>query len=105
MFLLHGADVGQMAIFLGVVGTVADRKHIADREANEIDRYLDLAPLGLVEQRTRPEIADPAPAQLGGGTGDSSASIDDVVDEQYRPPSQTGRDLAEKLHNTAALFG
>jgi hypothetical protein len=53
----------------------------------------------------RPEIADPALAQLGGGIGDSSPSIDDVVDEQYRSPCKTGRDIAEKLHHTAALFG
>jgi hypothetical protein len=53
----------------------------------------------------RPEIADPALAQLGGGIGDSSPSIDDVVDEQYRSPCKTGRYIAEKLHHTAALFG
>jgi hypothetical protein len=93
----HGADIGQMAIFLGVIGTVADRKHITDREADEINRYRDLPPLRLVKQCARPEIADPAFAQLGGGIGDSSPSIDDVVDEQYRSPCKTGRDIAEKL--------
>jgi len=38
-----------MAIFLSVVGTIADDKHIADREADEIDRDLDLPPLRFVE--------------------------------------------------------
>jgi hypothetical protein len=102
---LHSADIRQVAIFLGVVGTVADHKDVADREADEIDRDLDLPPLRLVEQRTNPEIADPALAQLGDGTGDRPAGIDDVVDEQYRPPGKIGLDIAEKLHRTAALFG
>ena len=67
--LVRGPDIEQMAIFFGVVGTVADRKHIADREADEVDRYRDLPPLRLVKQCARPEIADPALAQLGGGIG------------------------------------
>src|SRR5207249_3985878 len=84
--LVRGPDIEQMAIFFGVVGTVADRKHIADREADEVDRYRDLPPLRLVKQCARPEIADPALAQLGGGIGDRSPGIHDVVDEQYRSP-------------------
>lgn len=94
--LARGPDIGQIAIFLGVVGTVADHKHVADREADEVDRDRDLPPLRPDKQCARPEIADPAPAQLGGGTGARSPGIHDVVDEQYRSPRKTGRDIAEK---------
>ena len=64
-----------MAIFLGVIGPVAHDEHVADRESDEIDRDLDLPPLRLVEQRTNPEVADPALAKLGGGIGDRPAGI------------------------------
>src|SRR5215813_5863644 len=62
---LHDTDIGQMAIFLGVVGAVADDKYVVDREADKIDRDLDLASLWLVEQGTCPEISDPVLSQLG----------------------------------------
>ena len=48
---------------------------------------------------------DPALAQFAGGIGDRPAGIDDVVDEQYRPPGEAGRDIAKKLHRATALFG
>ena len=56
---IHGADVGQMAVFLGVVGAVTDYEYIADREPDEIQRDLDLAPLRFVEQRACPKILTP----------------------------------------------
>jgi hypothetical protein len=101
----HHADVRQMAILLGVVGAVADDKHIADPEADKIDRNCDLSSLRFVEQCTGPETADPPPAQLGGGIGDRPAGIDDVVDQEHRPAGKAGRYVAEKLHRAAALLG
>jgi hypothetical protein len=56
-----------MAIFLGEVGAVADDK-VADRQADEIDRDLDLALLWLIEQRACREAGDFAPAQFSDGT-------------------------------------
>ena len=103
-YSLHDADVRQMAVLFGVVGTVADDEDIADREADEIDRDLHLPPLRLVEQSTCPEVPDPALAQLRGGVGDRPAGIDNVVDEQYRAPGEAGRDLTEKPDRAAALF-
>jgi len=94
-----------VAVFLGVVGAVANHKHVTDRESNEINCDLDLTALRLVEQRARPEITDPALAQSGGRVGDRQAGIDDVVDQQYRPSAKAGRDVADELHRTAALFG
>ena len=82
---LHNLDIPQVAIFLGVVGAVADYKQIIDREADEIERDVDHPPLGLVKQRTDPEISDPALAQLGGGIGDRPAGVDGVVDQQDMP--------------------
>src|SRR6516164_9597670 len=99
--LVQGADVGQVAIFLGMVGAVADDEHVADRETDKIDRDLDFAAPRLVEQRARPEFTDPALAQSGGCIGDRPAGIDDVVDQQYRSPVKAGRDIAEKLNRTA----
>jgi hypothetical protein len=46
---VHDDDIRQMATFLNVVGTVAHDKHVADREADEIDCDPDLAPLRFVE--------------------------------------------------------
>jgi hypothetical protein len=40
---LHEDNIRQMAIFLRVVDAIAGHKHIADREADEIDRDPDLA--------------------------------------------------------------
>jgi hypothetical protein len=94
-----------MAIFLGVVGAVTDHEHIADCEADEVDRDLDLAPLRLVRQCACPEIADPVLAQSGDGKSDRPAGIDDVIDQQYRPLGKVGLDIAKKLHRTTALFG
>jgi len=99
------ANIRQVAIFLGVVGAVANHEHIADLKADEIERDRDLAPLRLVEQRTRPEIADAVLAQLGSGIGDRPPGIDDVVDEQYRPAGKAGRDIVDQLHHAAAFFG
>ena len=84
----HNADIRKVAIFLGVVGAVADDKHVADGEADKIERHLDLPPLRLVEQRTNPEIANPALAQLGSGIGDRPAGIDDIIDQQYLAPGK-----------------
>jgi hypothetical protein len=80
---LHNADIWQTAVFLGVVYALADDEHIADREADKVDRDFDLPPLWLVEQCACPEIADPVLAQLGRSECSRSAGIDDVVDEQY----------------------
>jgi len=93
-----------MAISLGVVGAVADDELITDRETDKIDRDSNLSSLRLVEQRACPETADPALTQLGGGISDRPASIDDVVDQQHRPPSEAGRYLAVEMHRTAGLF-
>ena len=56
---LHSRDVRKMAVFLGVIGAVADYKHIADGETDEVDCDLDLAQLRLVEQYAGPEVLDP----------------------------------------------
>ena len=40
--LLHSPDIGLVAIFLGVVGAVADDECVADREADKINRDPDL---------------------------------------------------------------
>src|SRR5215813_258387 len=102
---IHNADIGQVAIFLGVVRTVAGHEHVADRETDKINCDLDLASLRLVEQRACPEVADPVLAQAGGGKSDRPAGIDDVIDQQYRPPGKPGRHLTKKPHGTAALLG
>src|SRR5262249_30004872 len=88
---IHNPDIGQVAIFLGVVCAVAGHEHVADRETDKIERDLDLAPLRLVEQRACPEAADPVLAQSGGGKSDRPAGIDDVIDQQYRLLGKPGR--------------
>ena len=43
-------------------------------------------------------------AQSAGRIGDRPAGIDNVVNEQYRPPGKIGRHIAEKLHGPAGLL-
>ena len=70
-----------------------------------MERDLDLPPLALVEQRAGPEIADPAVAQLGRGEGDRSAG-NRRCRRRAAPGGRRGRrDIAQKLHRAAALFG
>src|SRR5438105_2566402 len=97
--------MGQIAILLGVVGTVADHKHVTDREADKIDRNPESPPLRLVEQNAGSELADPALPQQGGGSGEGSAGIDDAVDQQYSLSGEASRDLADQPYLTTALRG
>src|SRR6202022_2497775 len=99
------ADIGQVAVFFGIVDAVAGNEYVADGEADKIKLDFDLPPLRLIEKRAGPEVADPALPQQGGGTGDGSAGIDNVVDEQHPPSRKVGRDVAEELHFAAAYFG
>src|SRR5208337_4661491 len=102
---LYDADVRQVAIFLRIVGTVSGHEHVTDAKPDIIELDLDSSALRLVEQRAGPEVADPAPGQQSRGTGDGSAGVDNVVDEQHPPPRKIGGDVGEKTHFAAAFFG
>ena len=40
-FARNDANIGQVAVFLGIVGAIADHEHVGDHKADEVDRELD----------------------------------------------------------------
>ena len=65
---LEDADVAQVPVQLAVVEPVADDELVGDREADVVDRDLDQAAGGLVEQGADPERRR-APCRAGSGSG------------------------------------
>src|SRR5919109_2838717 len=60
--ILQRGDIRQVAVALGEVQTVADGEAIGDLEADEADRELHLAAVGLGQQRADLQRGQVAPA-------------------------------------------
>src|SRR3954464_6226311 len=79
---LKCCDVRQVAITLGEIEPVADREPVRDLEADVPRDHLDLAPLGLGEQRADLQRARIAGPQVAHQVLQRQAGVDDVLDDQ-----------------------
>src|SRR5438309_3201654 len=76
------AHEAEVAVVLGVVEAVADDELVGDREPDVVDRDVDEAPGGLVEQGADPERLRVLAAQVADQVIERQAGIDDVFHDQ-----------------------
>ena len=80
-FFIQHRDVRQIAILLGVVEPVANHEPILDREADVLDRDVDLPSRRLAEQTRRPQrLRRPGPQDIL-QVDQRQPGIDDVLDD------------------------
>src|SRR5207237_8915121 len=81
----HG-DVGEVAVALPEIQPVADHKPVRNLEADVTDGNLDLAAVGLRQQRADLQGRGLPGLEVAHQVGKSQAGVDDVLDDEDMPP-------------------
>src|SRR5918992_652418 len=83
---LQHTDVGQVAVALVEVESVADDESVRNREADVVDRDLRQTPCGLVEQAADADRGRIALPQVAQQVVQGEAGVDDVLDNDDVAP-------------------
>ena len=96
--MLEHADVGQVAVLLGVVETVADHEPVLDREADVVHLHVDLAAARFAQQAGGAQRAGTAGQQDFLQVMQGQAGVDDVFDDDHVAAFDADVEILREAH-------
>src|SRR6266498_553934 len=105
LYIDQRGDIRQVAVALGEVQAVADGETIGDLEADELDRQLDLAAVGLGQQSAHLERRRVARAEVAKQILQRQPGVDDVLDDQDVAALDRRVEVLEDAHDAAGVRG
>ena len=93
------ADVGQVAVALGVVEAVADDELVGDVEADVGDVDVGAHGVGFAQQRAHAQRPRPPRGQVAQQPGQRQPGVDDVLDDQHVAVVDVAVEVLEDAHH------
>ena len=93
------ADVGQVAVTLGVVQAVADDELVGDVEADVGDVDVGAHGVGLAQQRAHPQRPRMPGREVAQQPGQRQPGVDDVLDDQHVAVVDVAVEVLEDPHH------
>src|SRR4051795_5534380 len=103
LWLRQRGDVRQVSVALGHVEAVADRELVRDLEAHVARRQLDLAALGLGQQRADLQRGRLARAEVAQQVLQGQPRVDDVLDDQHVASRDRAVEVLEDPHHARGI--
>lgn len=80
---MHRADIGQVAVVLGIVNAIANHEFIGNIKTTEANRNFDFAARRLIQKRADFQTVGIAGVEQADNFGKRIAGINDVFDQKH----------------------